>query len=190
MTPLADVDAASGLGGAGSGSVVAGDARVDQDGARREARARASSSIGISGQMHSSVFLDAQGARHSSRAALVRRPHDRRVPRDHGARRRRGAAARSRVAIPRSRDSRCRRCCGCAITSPRRSRDSRRCCCAKDFIRYRLTGALATEPSDASATLMYDTAHLRWSDGDPRRGRSAACRSCPTSADRRTCSAR
>jgi xylulokinase len=34
----------------------------------------------------------------------------------------------------------------------------------KDYIRYRLTGALATEPSDASATLMYDTARLRWSD--------------------------
>src|SRR5947208_11732527 len=35
---------------------------------------------------------------------------------------------------------------------------------AKDYIRYRLTGELATEPSDASATLMYDTARLRWSD--------------------------
>lgn len=35
---------------------------------------------------------------------------------------------------------------------------------AKDYIRYRLTGELATEPSDASATLMYDTANLRWSD--------------------------
>ena len=34
---------------------------------------------------------------------------------------------------------------------------------AKDYVRYRLTGVLATEPSDASATLMYDTAHLRWS---------------------------
>src|SRR5205085_5146334 len=34
---------------------------------------------------------------------------------------------------------------------------------AKDYIRYRLTGELATEPSDASATLMYDTAHLGWS---------------------------
>lgn len=33
----------------------------------------------------------------------------------------------------------------------------------KDYIRYRLTGELATEPSDASATLMYDTARLRWS---------------------------
>lgn len=35
---------------------------------------------------------------------------------------------------------------------------------AKDYIRYRLTGELATEPSDASATLMFDTAGLRWSD--------------------------
>ena len=34
----------------------------------------------------------------------------------------------------------------------------------KDYIRYKLTGVLATEPSDASATLMYDTAHLRWSE--------------------------
>jgi len=34
---------------------------------------------------------------------------------------------------------------------------------AKDYVRYRLTDALATEPSDASATLMYDTARLRWS---------------------------
>lgn len=34
---------------------------------------------------------------------------------------------------------------------------------AKDFIRFRLTGALATEPSDASATLMFDTARVRWS---------------------------
>lgn len=33
----------------------------------------------------------------------------------------------------------------------------------KDFIRYRLTGVLATEPSDASATLMFDTARGTWS---------------------------
>jgi xylulokinase len=33
----------------------------------------------------------------------------------------------------------------------------------KDYVRFRLTGELATEPSDASATLMYDTARLRWS---------------------------
>lgn len=34
----------------------------------------------------------------------------------------------------------------------------------KDYIRYRLTGELATEPSDASATLMYETGRLRWSE--------------------------
>jgi xylulokinase len=34
---------------------------------------------------------------------------------------------------------------------------------AKDYIRFRLTGALATEPSDASATLMYDVAKRQWS---------------------------
>jgi xylulokinase len=33
----------------------------------------------------------------------------------------------------------------------------------KDFIRFKLTGVVATEPSDASATLMYDTARMRWS---------------------------
>lgn len=35
---------------------------------------------------------------------------------------------------------------------------------AKDFIRYRLTGVLAAEPSDASGTLMFDPARLQWSD--------------------------
>jgi xylulokinase len=35
---------------------------------------------------------------------------------------------------------------------------------AKDFIRFRLTGTLASEPSDASGTLMYDPARLRWSE--------------------------
>jgi xylulokinase len=35
---------------------------------------------------------------------------------------------------------------------------------AKDYIRYRLTGELATEPSDASGTLMFDPAGMRWSE--------------------------
>src|SRR6266545_5398859 len=34
---------------------------------------------------------------------------------------------------------------------------------AKDFVRLRLTGSVATEPSDASGTLMFDPARLRWS---------------------------
>jgi xylulokinase len=35
---------------------------------------------------------------------------------------------------------------------------------AKDFIRFRLTGSLATEPSDASGTLMFDPARREWSN--------------------------
>jgi xylulokinase len=34
---------------------------------------------------------------------------------------------------------------------------------AKDYVRYRLTGALGTEASDASSTLLFDTARWRWS---------------------------
>jgi xylulokinase len=34
---------------------------------------------------------------------------------------------------------------------------------AKDFVRLRLTGVMATEPSDASGTLMFDPARLGWS---------------------------
>jgi len=34
---------------------------------------------------------------------------------------------------------------------------------AKDYVRLRLTGTVATEPSDASGTLMFDPARLRWS---------------------------
>jgi xylulokinase len=34
---------------------------------------------------------------------------------------------------------------------------------AKDFVRLRLTNALATEPSDAAGTLMFDPVHMRWS---------------------------
>jgi xylulokinase len=33
----------------------------------------------------------------------------------------------------------------------------------KDYVRYRLTGELGSEPSDGSSTLLFDTAHRRWS---------------------------
>jgi xylulokinase len=35
---------------------------------------------------------------------------------------------------------------------------------AKDYVRYRLTGELGSEPSDASATLLFDIVNSRWSD--------------------------
>ena len=34
----------------------------------------------------------------------------------------------------------------------------------KDWLRAQLTGRFATEPSDASATLLYDVAGDRWDD--------------------------
>ena len=35
---------------------------------------------------------------------------------------------------------------------------------AKDFVRLRLTGVISTEPSDASGTLMFDPKRMRWSE--------------------------
>jgi xylulokinase len=34
----------------------------------------------------------------------------------------------------------------------------------KDYIRYRLTGDIATDPTDASGTLLFDVAHRRWAE--------------------------
>jgi len=35
---------------------------------------------------------------------------------------------------------------------------------AKDYIKFKLTGQMMTEPSDASGTLLYDVENLKWSD--------------------------
>jgi len=35
---------------------------------------------------------------------------------------------------------------------------------AKDYIKYKMTGRMATDPSDASGTLLYDVERLKWSD--------------------------
>ena len=34
----------------------------------------------------------------------------------------------------------------------------------KDYVRFRLTGQIATDPSDASGTVLYDVRRLRWSE--------------------------
>ena len=143
---------------------MAGDARVRSRRCARSSAARASRPSVSRGRCTRRSFSIATGDGDSTGAALVRRPDDGGVR----ARSRRASAERSDCAtsrrIRRSRGSRFRRCSGCGSTSPTRSRVSPRCCSPKDYIRYRLTGELATEPSDASATLMYDTAHLRWSE--------------------------
>lgn len=43
-------------------------------------------------------------------------------------------------------------------------RSATKLCLAKDYVRFRLTGAWATDPSDASATLLFDTFGRTWSD--------------------------
>ena len=46
---------------------------------------------------------------------------------------------------------------------PRRFASVRHVLLPKDYVRYRLTGELATDVSDASGTAMYDVVHRRWS---------------------------
>jgi len=127
---------------------------------RRDARIAA---IGISGQMHSSVFLDRTGAvirpallwcdgRTTAECAEI-------TTRVGGEERLRDLASNPALegfTLPK------------VLWLRRHEPDAfarlATVLLPKDYIRYRLTGELATEPSDASATLMFDTAHLRWSE--------------------------
>ena len=45
---------------------------------------------------------------------------------------------------------------------------ARRVVLPKDYLRWRLTRVLATDPSDASNTLLFDVVRRRWSDRDHR----------------------
>ena len=121
------------------------------------------SSVGLSGQMHSSVFLDANGA--VIRPALLW--CDGRTTAE-------CAEITRRVGgEERLRDLACNPALeGFTLPKVLWLRNHEPSAFArlatvllpKDFIRYQLTGVLATEPSDASATLMFDTAHGTWSD--------------------------
>jgi xylulokinase len=117
--------------------------------------------VGLSGQMHSSVFLDARGS--VIRPALLW--CDGRT------------TAECREITARVGEDRLREWVANAalegFTLPKvlwlRAHEPEcfarldKVVLAKDYIRHRLTGALASEPSDASGTLMYDTARRRWS---------------------------
>jgi xylulokinase len=119
--------------------------------------------IGISGQMHSSVFLDRAGAvirpallwcdgRTTAECAEI-------TERVGGESRLRDLASNPALegfTLP--------KVLWLRRHEPEAFRRLATVLLPKDYIRYRLTGTLATEPSDASATLMYDTAHLRWSE--------------------------
>jgi len=129
---------------------------------RSQTPGAAVAAVGISGQMHSSVFLDRGGD--VVRPALLWcdgrtteecREIERRV----------GGEARLRdlVSNPALEGFTLPKVLWLRNHEPEAFRLVATMLLAKDYIRYRLTGELATEPSDASATLMYDTARMRWS---------------------------
>ena len=118
--------------------------------------------VGISGQMHSSVFLD--------RAGEVVRPallwcDGRTTEECREIERRVGGEARLRdlVSNPALEGFTLPKVLWLRNHEPEAFRLVATVLLAKDYIRYRLTGDLASEPSDASATLMFDTARRRWS---------------------------
>ena len=119
-------------------------------------------SIGISGQMHSSVFLDAQGE--VIRPALLW-CDGRTTAECKEITKRVGGESKLRdlACNPALEGFTLPKVLWLRNHEPDAFARLATVLLAKDFVRYRLTGALATEPSDASATLMYDTAHLRWS---------------------------
>jgi xylulokinase len=131
------------------------DLRAQQPGAGIDA-------IGISGQMHSSVFLDKKGA--VIRAALLW-CDGRTTAECREIVQRAGGEANLRKWV-----------CNAALEGftlpkvlwlrnhePDAFAQLATVLLAKDFVRLRLTGAVATEPSDASGTLMFDPTQMRWS---------------------------
>ena len=117
--------------------------------------------VGLTGQMHSSVFLDA--ANEVIRPALLwcdQRTEDQ------------VREITDRVGFDRLVDLTANR----ALTGftapkvlwlrerePQNFRRLRRLLLAKDYIRFKLTGVYATDVSDASGMLLFDVAHRRWS---------------------------
>lgn len=118
--------------------------------------------VGLSGQMHSSVFLDAEGQ--VIRPALLwcdgrTTAECKQITDRVGGE----ACLRSYASNPALEGFTLPKVLWLRNNEPQAFSRLSKVLLAKDFIRYRLTGVLATEPSDASATLMYDTAGLRWS---------------------------
>lgn len=118
--------------------------------------------VGFSGQMHSSVFLDAKGK--VIRPALLwcdgrTTPQCREITERVGEGRLREWACNPALegfTLP--------KVLWLKQNEPAAFARLDKVVLPKDYIRYRLSGELASEPSDASATLMYDTAQRRWSE--------------------------
>ena len=129
--------------------------------ATRAAKRTRVAAVGLSGQMHSSVFLDARGS--VIRPALLwcdgrTTTECRDITARVGEDRLRAWVANAALegfTLP--------KVLWLRTHEPERFARLDKVVLAKDYIRYRLTDTLASEPSDASGTLMYDTARRRWS---------------------------
>ena len=117
--------------------------------------------VGLSGQMHSSVFLDASldVIRPALLWADTRTTEQCREITDilglSGLRRTVGNRALEGFTAP--------KVLWLRRHEPGSYERLRRLLLPKDYIRYRLTGELATEPSDAAGTLLFDVRERRWS---------------------------
>lgn len=118
--------------------------------------------VGLSGQMHGSVFLDESGR--AVRPALLWNDQRTGAQCDEIERRAGGREALVKLTANRALTG---------FTAPKilwlREHEPaawervRKVLLPKDYIRYRLTGEFATEVSDASGTLLLDVANRRWS---------------------------
>ena len=119
--------------------------------------------IGLSGQMHGSVFVDA-------RANVIRRAllwNDQRtaaqcktIEKTAGGR----AALIKLVANPALTGYTAPKILWLRNHEPKKFERVRYVLLPKDYVRYRLTGEFATEVSDASGTLLFDVKNRRWSN--------------------------
>jgi xylulokinase len=133
-----------------------GQGRTRRAGARVEVPA-----IGLSGQMHSLVALDA--AREVIRPAIlwndVRTTAQCRAIEERVGK----AGLRRLVGNPALEGFTVTKVLWLRDNEPASYRRLQTVLLAKDYVRYRLTGELATEPSDAAATLLFDVRQGRWS---------------------------
>ena len=148
---------------AGPGRLVGCDGQDHRSGFSAGAvQARNIAGIGLSGQMHGSVFLDSGGA--VIRPALLW--NDQRT----------AAECREIEQKAGGREALIRMVANPALTGftapkllwvrrhePKNWERVRQVLLPKDYVRYRLTGTYATEVSDASGTLLLDVANRRWS---------------------------
>lgn len=130
----------------------------------RESRPDAAvAAVGISGQMHSSVLLDRAGA--VVRPALLwsdgrTTAECETITRAIGGE----AALRDAVRNPALEGFTLPKLLWVRRHEPGAWRRVATVLLPKDFLRFRLTGVLATEPSDASGTLLFDPARRVWSE--------------------------